>query len=253
MLFRSVLKRKLKRPIDTIYLPKIEKNNVLEFIKRFISEDTKKKYNRMGISYKANILFEGLPGTGKTSFIFSLASNFGYHVSVINFDRKIDDTTFIKALKDIPNKSILILEDIDVLFQERKKSDEYKNMISFSVLLNALDGMTSKDGLITFMTTNYVEHLDSALIRPGRIDHFVKFGYANKEQTEEMFNNFFPENRDIFPKLWKKIEFKEYTTAMLQQFFFINSENCENLLNNVKQLDISVKDEGKSVKINMYS
>tara|TARA_Y100000389_G_C17442328_1_gene509383 strand:+ start:613 stop:1806 length:1194 start_codon:yes stop_codon:yes gene_type:complete len=251
----SVLKRKLKRPIDTIYLPKDSKNNVLEFIKKFISEETKQKYNRMGISYKANVLFEGLPGTGKTSFIFSLASHFGYNVAVINFDRKIDDTTFIKALKDIPNKSILILEDIDVLFQERKKSDEYKNMISFSVLLNALDGMSSKDGLITFMTTNYVDHLDSALIRPGRIDHFVKFGYANKDQTHEMFNNFFPNNSEIFTSLWKKIECKKFTTAMLQQFFFMYSEDPDELLNNIKKLDNTVENlNSNSIEKNsMYS
>ena len=94
-------------------------------------------------------------------------------------------------------------------------------MVSFSVILNVLDGMSSKEGQITFMTTNYVEHLDSALIRPGRIDHMVNFSKADKKQTHEMFNNFFPDNPFLFDKLWSKIEHKEFTTAMLQQFFFI--------------------------------
>ena len=247
------MKRKVKRPISTIYLPDKEKDSVINYIIKFIAEDTRSKYTRMGISYKANILFEGLPGTGKTSFIFSLASHFGYSVAILNFDKRMDDTTFIKAVKSLPVKCILILEDIDVLFAERKKSDEYKNMISFSVLLNVLDGMSSKDGLITFMTTNYVEHLDSALIRPGRVDHFIKFTYANEQQTQDMFNNFFPDNPELFTPLWNKISCRRYTTAMLQQFFFTYHETPECCIDNVDKLDNITKELVNQNKYDMYS
>jgi chaperone BCS1 len=194
-----------------------------------------------------------LPGTGKTSFIFSLASHFGYHVAVLNFDKKIDDTTFIKSLKHIPNRTILILEDIDVLFSERKTGDEYKNMISFSVLLNVLDGLSCKDGLITFMTTNYVENLDSALIRPGRVDHFIKFTYANKQQTLEMYNTFFPEHSKLFEPLWEKLNCRKYTTAMLQQFFFMYYETPEECINNINKLDYINNELKDRNKCDMYS
>jgi len=42
--------------------------------------------------------------------------------------------------------------------------------LTFSGFLNALDGIRSKDGTITIMTTNHKEKLDPALIRPGRCD-----------------------------------------------------------------------------------
>ena len=44
------------------------------------------------------------------------------------------------------------------------------NRLTFSGLLNAIDGVTSTEGRIVFMTTNYPERLDAALIRPGRVD-----------------------------------------------------------------------------------
>jgi mitochondrial chaperone BCS1 len=45
--------------------------------------------------------------------------------------------------------------------------------ISFSGLLNALDGVRSQEGRIVFMTTNHKEKLDPALLRPGRADVHV--------------------------------------------------------------------------------
>jgi chaperone BCS1 len=41
------------------------------------------------------------------------------------------------------------------------------NRLTFSGLLNAIDGVTSTEGRILFMTTNHEQRLDPALIRPG--------------------------------------------------------------------------------------
>ena len=40
-----------------------------------------------------------------------------------------------------------------------------KHRVSFSGLLNSLDGITKSDNLLVFMTTNYLNLLDEALIR----------------------------------------------------------------------------------------
>ncbi|CAB4413218.1 unnamed protein product [Rhizophagus irregularis] len=67
----------------------------------------------------------------------------------------------------------MLLEDIDAAFtQKRQPTDQqgYQSMVTFSGLLNALDGVASSEERIIFMTTNHVELLDKALIRPGRID-----------------------------------------------------------------------------------
>ena len=84
---------------------------------------------------------------------------------------------------------------MDSIFYSRKKGDEHKNMITFSGLLNTLDGIFYKRGLITFITTNYPERLDKALIRPGRIDYKMTFTYATKAELKMIFNAFYKDKK----------------------------------------------------------
>lgn len=65
--------------------------------------------------------------------------------------------------------------------------------VSFSGLLNAIDGVASHEGRILIMTTNHRERLDSALIRPGRVDVQIEFGYASKETLSEIFCELYKE------------------------------------------------------------
>lgn len=59
--------------------------------------------------------------------------------------------------------------------------------LSLSGLLNILDGVASQEGRVLIMTTNHVEKLDKALIRPGRVDKIVKFGRADRGMTAAIF------------------------------------------------------------------
>jgi|EP01049_Picozoa_sp_SAG25_P004089 chaperone BCS1 len=43
------------------------------------------------------------------------------------------------------------------------------------------------------MTTNFIERLDSALIRPGRVDLVKLIGYTSRSQAERLFSLFYPE------------------------------------------------------------
>ncbi|KAL7272336.1 hypothetical protein RUND412_004863 [Rhizina undulata] len=63
--------------------------------------------------------------------------------------------------------------------------------VSFSGLLNAIDGVASHEGRILIMTTNHRERLDPALIRPGRVDVQIEFGYAGKETIAEIFRELY--------------------------------------------------------------
>jgi len=68
----AIYKRK-KRPLKTVHLNE-KADEVLGDMRDFLSEKTEKEYDMLGLPYKRNYLFEGYPGTGKTSLISSLAS-----------------------------------------------------------------------------------------------------------------------------------------------------------------------------------
>lgn len=68
--------------------------------------------------------------------------------------------------------------------------------MTFSGFLNALDGVASGEERIIFMTTNHVEKLDPALIRPGRVDLSEKIDDATPEQATTLFDRFYRERTD---------------------------------------------------------
>ena len=58
-------------------------------------------------------------------------------------------------------------------------------------LLNAIDGVAAQEGRMLFMTTNHMERLDAALIRPGRVDMRLEFAHANEDQIMDFFVGFY--------------------------------------------------------------
>ncbi|CAK7232874.1 hypothetical protein SBRCBS47491_008417, partial [Sporothrix bragantina] len=72
-----------------------------------------------------------------------------------------------------------------------KKDKDKAGRLSLSGLLNILDGVASQEGRILIMTTNHVEKLDKALIRPGRVDMQVKFDRADRSMIEALFKSIF--------------------------------------------------------------
>ena len=230
----EVLHKHPERSLDTIYLADNVKETIVEKIKNFINPDTETIYKSLGIPYKMNILLEGYPGTGKTSIIYAIASYLKLNVAILNFDKEMTDYKFMRALRRIPENTVLILEDIDVIFKERKENDSSSSSLTFSGVLNGLDGIASSYKQIVFMTTNYKCNLDKALYRPGRIDASVHFDYATQSQIHKMFNKFFPKRESEFANLYHKIKHTRLTTAMLQQYFFSNLHTDH--LNNVDEL-----------------
>lgn len=230
----ELLNKKNIRPKDTIYLNDNKFNDILESTKKFLSNDTEEFYSGLGIPYKYNVLLHGHPGTGKTSSIYALAGTLGLNICVVNFDSEMNDKTLIRCIQRAPKDTILVCEDVDVLFQERKKNDDFKNSLTFSGLLNCLDGAAYREKQIIVMTTNYECHLDAALKRPGRIDLSVKYGYSNEAVVETMFHKFRPKDEN-FKKFYKHINNYNITPACLQKYFIENMYE-DNIITNIEDL-----------------
>jgi mitochondrial chaperone BCS1 len=246
-----LLNKRYKRHINTIFLKDNLETQILEYVKQFLTDESRDRHHRYGIPYHLNMLLEGFPGTGKTSLAMSLASELNYDISIINFDNEMTDNEFLNAIRRLPKKSILLLEDIDVLFEARKQNDDYKSALTFSGLLNALDGPGCKEGLIIILTTNFKCKLDNALIRPGRINKIINFEYADKGQTKKMFNAFYPDKEDEFKGFYQKIKKMEYTPAVLQQYF-LNNLNFENIV--IEEFEkLCSENKYKDKLVEMYS
>ena len=252
-----------RRSLDTIYLPTKQKQSIIDDLTRFIKPETKIRYQKLGINYKRVYLLEGVPGAGKSSFIMALASKFGYNIAILSFTPKMTDVNLIRALRSLDEieddnrhnknssstmkkKFFIVFEDMDCIFKERKSNDEGKNMVTFSGILNALDGITTNDNLICFITTNYKNNLDSALIRPGRVDYIMKFDYAVKEQILDIFKVYTCENYESLPTSIDKIALEFYdkitdlnikiSTSLLQQYLLKYLDMPEDAIKNVDEL-----------------
>lgn len=84
----------------------------------------------------------------------------------------------------------------------------YQSAVTFSGFLNALDGVASSEERIVFMTTNHLERLDAALIRPGRVDVLQLIGDASPSQARRLFCQFYSE-----PDLEGEVP-SDYTTEL---------------------------------------
>ena len=240
--FTSLGHRK-KRNLNTIYLPSKQKQKMIDDLTYFLDEKTKAKYAKLGILHKRTYLFEGIPGSGKSSFIMALASHFGYNLAIISFTPKMHDNDLIRLLRSLEekeeNKVFIIFEDMDCIFKERKSNDESRNMITFSGILNALDGITTRDNMICFITTNYKQHLDSALIRPGRVDSIFRFDYVNKEQVIDIFTAF-TERGDKAQLFYDELSrFNiNISASLLQQYLikYIDEPDINKVIDNIDEI-----------------
>merc|ERR1712173_217923 len=138
---------------------------------------------------------------------------------------KMTDESFKSCIQRAPTNSLIVLEDIDALFN-KDRSKKHKNCpLTFSGLLNGLDGVGNPDGQIFIMTTNFVDRLDDALIRSGRVDLHIEFPLATDEQLRKMFLLFYPESADsaaLFVQQIRTYFADGISMAAVQQHFIQN-------------------------------
>lgn len=217
-------RRKRGRPLNSVILKDRMLDAIVNDLKDFCAKDTKKWYEDHGIPHRRSLLFYGPPGTGKTSTIKMLAGMFRLNACFLSFTSPdFSNQSLHDALSSLPGKALLVLEDVDVLFNEDRKA-ETSSSVTFSGLLNAIDGLISVDGIITIFTTNHIERLDRALIRGGRVDRRFEFVHPNAAHIANVFRSFYPGADDTQAKkfaiaILDRKEEEARTIATMQQHF----------------------------------
>lgn len=211
-----------RRAIDSVVLDGQIRQHLLDDVQSFFAK--RSWYAQIGIPWRRGYLLYGPPGTGKTSVAFALAGELHLNLCCLSLTNpKLNDQTISALLQKTPARSLILIEDVDAFFSARQKQDD-RIEVSFSGLLNALDGVAAQEGRIIFLTTNHRELLDPALIRPGRIDVEFELGLASHEQIISMFLRFHPEHLAMAEDLVGSIPEHLLSPAQLQQALLQNTE-----------------------------
>jgi len=217
-----------KRNLNSIYIDEKSKDKIINDLKTFTNQE--EEYNSFGIPYKRTYLFSGPPGSGKTSFVKAICNELDYNLSILSFNKKFDDGAFMWAMSSIKENSILLVEDIDCLFEKRTNAPS-NIPVTFSNFLNILDGVLYKHGCIMFLTTNHPEKLDHALLRIGRVDCILEFDYPKKNEIRKLFFDINKSSEDEFNKFYDYIKGKSLPMAAIVNFLFLNKNKWENNIN----------------------
>lgn len=172
--------------------------------------NSKNWFDKRDLPYSRSYLLYGPPGNGKTSAIRAICKYFHTAPSQFSFTGRYEDpdTEFLSWISGgeddnspynflgLKNKNnspfgdedetvespairVLLLEDIDRFFS---KEEGFKTPVSFSTILNALDGVTQRKNSIIIATANHPEKIDSqVLFRPGRFDLRIPFSSPSRE------------------------------------------------------------------------
>ncbi len=157
-----------KQSWDAIVLPEETKKVLQLNIDSFFKGP--EAFKKAGVPYKRGILLAGQPGTGKTSIIKALMSQYK-DIPFYLFERT-DDDVYGTDLRNMYEKAsarkpaVVVIEDIDRMIGS--------GTLPLQDVLNVMDGVTTNDGVMTIATCNSEEKIDAALIeRPSRFDLVV--------------------------------------------------------------------------------
>lgn len=201
---------------------RIVENDLIHFIKE------KSEYERIGRPWTYTVLNSGPPGVGKTKLVKSLAKHTGYTVIVLNLHHMKDlkmlysafHNTVLAGEKIAHEKRLYYIPEVDTQLQEllsdrstQKSKKENNTVVLDSIgnnttstvmnltssskkptlgeILNILDGIPERHGQILVIDTNFIDSLDKALIRPGRVDRILNWKYLSSDSTRKYLENYY--------------------------------------------------------------
>lgn len=198
---------------DDVYLPENIRIQIKSSVEGFLTSE--QRYKSKKIPWKKGLLFWGPQGTGKTSSIKLICSEYNLKPVTIqaghaNTDEILEEA-FYYASEHGP--SLLFLEDLSDLLQQ----------VQINHFLNLMDGINSKDGVFIIATANDISKIQQNITdRPSRFDRKIEFPLPDYEMSQKyLFNSF---KNTITEENYKEIINitikNKFSYAHLQELYF---------------------------------
>jgi chaperone BCS1 len=211
-----LIDHKYKRSLDTIFMDEETKARILNDMREFCV--SKEVYRSRGTPYRRGYCFFGQPGTGKSTLIAAFAGAINRSIYIINLSQVGGDAGLQSAVNGIGPNGFGVIEDIDThevvhkrkaakadddlprkgsvstkgLLDEKKK-ERREGELTLGGVLNAFDGIASREGRMLAITTNRLETLDPALLRPGRFGLIEEVKALDETVARRMYKAYFPD------------------------------------------------------------
>lgn len=192
---------------ENIILPK----GVLERIERqtigFARQSQKLK--AAGRHLKRGLLLYGQPGTGKTLTAMYIARRMPERTVILLTGRGVGLLERSCKMARLLQPATVILEDVDLIAEERTHQDTGCNVLLFE-LLNQMDGLADDADILFLLTTNRPDILEPALAaRPGRIDQAIEIplpDYACRQRLFDLYGKGLTLHLERLPQLLEQTE-----------------------------------------------
>ncbi|GFY80351.1 cytochrome BC1 synthesi [Actinidia rufa] len=218
---------------ETLAMEDEVKSMVLKDLQRFVRR--RDYYRKVGKAWKRGYLLYGPPGTGKSSLIAAMANYLNFDVYDLELTEIRGNSILRKLLLATANRSILVVEDIDCIVElhdrEVAGADSYVHdqveKVTLSGLLNFVDGLWSScgDERIIVFTTNHKDKLDSALLRPGRMDVHIHMSYCTPGGFRLLaFNYLGVKDHELYEEIEDSIASTNVTPAEVAEQLLKNDE-----------------------------
>ncbi|KAJ7944240.1 AAA-ATPase [Quillaja saponaria] len=248
------------------------KKAIIDDLDRFLRR--KEFYKKVGKAWKRGYMLYGPPGTGKSTLIAAIANYLKFDIYDLELSSVFSNSDLMSAVRNTSNRSILVIEDIDcnkeVLNRSKLNHDPSENAylrkmarcpdekFTLSGLLNYIDGLWSTCGEERFIifTTNHIDKLDPALLRPGRMDMHIHLSFCKAHAFRFLASNYLDihGHHPLFEEIESLLEEIEVSPATVAEEL-MRSEDPDvalgglyNLLkrNKMESGDMEIKEEEKA-------
>lgn len=262
---------------DTLAMENEKKEEIKNDLTKF--SNSQDYYKRIGKAWKRGYLLHGPPGTGKSTMVAAMANFLDYDVYDLELTTVKDNTELRRLLIETSGKSIIVIEDIDCSLDltgqrkqkkeeeeddedeispiekqmKKEKSEGTGSKVTLSGLLNFIDGLWSACGgeRIIVFTTNFIDKLDPALIRKGRMDKHIEMSYCGFEAFKVLARNYLyaEEEGELFQEIQRLLEVEKIkmTPADVGENLLMKTEH-EAKETCLKRLIVALKEEKEEAK-----